>query len=124
MANRRFEMYQYRQALYRMRLGDSDRAIAKAGLMGRTKAAKVREVAQAQGWLLDGPLPEDFVLAAHFKKSADAPCVQYSLVFPHTDEVTAWRQQHICGTTIHQALVRKYGFTGSYSSVRRFIQSL
>ena len=32
MAKRRFEMYHYRQALVRMRLGDSDRQIAKAGL--------------------------------------------------------------------------------------------
>ena len=29
MANRRFEMYQIRQVLTRMRLGDSDRAIAR-----------------------------------------------------------------------------------------------
>ena len=29
MANRRFEMYQYRQVLTRMRLGESDRAIAR-----------------------------------------------------------------------------------------------
>ena len=41
MANRRFEMYQYRQALTRMRLGDTDRAIARSGLMGRQKAAPV-----------------------------------------------------------------------------------
>ena len=32
-------MYEYRQVIYRMRLGESDRAIAKAGLMGRRKAA-------------------------------------------------------------------------------------
>ena len=34
MANRRFEMYKYRQALVRMRQGDSDRRIRRAGLMG------------------------------------------------------------------------------------------
>jgi len=33
MANRRFEMYQYRQVLVRMRLGDTDRAIARSGLI-------------------------------------------------------------------------------------------
>ena len=38
MANRRFEMYQYRQVLNRMRLGESSRAIARSGrvmLVGR-----------------------------------------------------------------------------------------
>jgi hypothetical protein len=47
MSNRRFEMYQYRQVVYRMRLGESDRTIAKAGLMGRRKAGELREIAQS-----------------------------------------------------------------------------
>jgi hypothetical protein len=34
MANRRFEMYHYRQALVRMRQGESDRQIHATGLMG------------------------------------------------------------------------------------------
>jgi len=37
MSKRRFERYQYRQVLVRMRLGDSDRQIAHSGLMGRRK---------------------------------------------------------------------------------------
>ena len=49
MAKRRFEMYHYRQALVRMRLGDSDRQIAKSGLMGRRVAATVRGEAAARG---------------------------------------------------------------------------
>lgn len=44
MSNRRFEMYEYRQVIYRMRLGESDRAIAKAGLTGRRKAAELRQL--------------------------------------------------------------------------------
>ena len=67
MSNRRFEMYQYRQAICRMRLGETDRRIAKAGLMGRRKAAELREVAQEQGWLRDRPLPEDIQLATFFQ---------------------------------------------------------
>ncbi len=51
MANRRFEMHQYRHILVRMRLGETDRQIARAGLMGRRKAAAVRQRAQQQGWL-------------------------------------------------------------------------
>ena len=53
MSNRRFEMYEYRQVIYRMRLGESNRAISKAGLMGRKKAAELRKIAQAQGWLIN-----------------------------------------------------------------------
>ena len=43
MTNRRFEMYHYRQILVRMRLGDSDREIARSKTMGRKKVAQVRE---------------------------------------------------------------------------------
>ena len=42
MANRRFEMYQYRQVIHRMRMGETDRTIAKTKLMGRPKCAQVR----------------------------------------------------------------------------------
>ncbi len=64
MSNRRFEMYEYRQVIYRMRLGESNRTIAKAGLIGRKKAAELRRIAQAQGWLNKGPLPEDSFLSS------------------------------------------------------------
>ena len=60
MANWRFEMLEYRQVLIRMRLGDTDRAIARAGLIGRRKAAALRRVAEAAGWRDAAiPLPED-----------------------------------------------------------------
>ena len=60
MANRRFEMFEYRQVLTRMRLGDTDRAIARSGLMGRAKAAALRRVADAAGWLDPArPLPPE-----------------------------------------------------------------
>jgi hypothetical protein len=51
MANRRFEMHQYRHVLARMRLGDTDRDIARLGLMGRRKAACLRQQAHDHGWL-------------------------------------------------------------------------
>ena len=51
MANRMLEMFQYRQILTRMRLGESDRAIARAGLMGRDNAGALREFAGRERWL-------------------------------------------------------------------------
>ena len=41
MANRRFEMHEHRHVIHRMRLGESDRSIAKSGLMGRLKCAQL-----------------------------------------------------------------------------------
>ena len=58
MSNRRFEMYEYRAVLVRMRQGDSDRAIARSGLMGRSKVRRFRALADLHGWLESGnPLP-------------------------------------------------------------------
>lgn len=117
-------MYEYRQVLVRMRLGDSDREIARSGLMGRAKSATLRATATAQGWLApDRPLPDDAtlagVLAAPTREAGPASSVE-----PYRAQVLAWREAGIQGTTIHDALVRNHGFTGSYSAVRRFLQAL
>ncbi len=56
-------MHEYLQVLMRMRLGDSDRVIARAGLMGRAKVSKLRQQAEAAGWLdRSVALPDDAVL--------------------------------------------------------------
>lgn len=60
MARSSIKMYEYRQALMRMRQGDSEREIARSKLMGRNKAARFRELAHAQGWLDPArPVPTD-----------------------------------------------------------------
>ena len=121
MSNRRFEMFEYRQVLTRMRLGDTDRAIARVGLMGRRKVARLRRTAEAAGWLdVATPLPGDPELGAHLGSVRTQPAVT-SLAEPHRERITRWWRQGVQGTTIHGALVRSHGFTGSYSSVRRFL---
>ncbi len=124
MANKRFEMYEYRNIVVRMRLGDSDRALAKAGLIGRPKAKALRAVAAAQGWLnADTALPDESVFAKVFASTTTqkrAPsCVEL-----YRSDVERWAKQDIQCRTIYQALVRNHGFAGSYSSVYRFIRSL
>jgi hypothetical protein len=118
-------MYQYRQVVVRMRLGDSDREIAKAGLMGRHKAAVLRQVALAHEWLnQEQPIPDEAMLAAVLIAAPAVTTPSQSLVEPYREQVTAWWQAGVQGTTIHQALVRQYGFPGSYLSVARFLQGL
>ena len=75
MANRRFEMHEYRHILVRMRLGESDRDLASSNLIGREKAAVLRALAAERGWLSsDTPLPEDAALAAVLIPSRKKPC--------------------------------------------------
>ncbi|CDF34458.1 unnamed protein product [Chondrus crispus] len=117
-------MFKYREVLARLRAGETVRAIARSGLVGRDKATVVREVARAQGWLkMDQPLPEETdiarVLGQH-KPSAST----ISNAEPWRKLVTEWLEQGVSGTAIHGALCRNHGFTGSYSSVARLSQSI
>lgn len=124
MGNRRFEMFQFRQAIVRMRLGDSDRDIGKARIVGRKKAGKLRELAQREGWLdLSRPVPDEAVIAAALPPPTPRDS-SVSLVAPHAKQVHGWWEQGIQGVAIHQALRREHAFTGGYSSVHRFLAGL
>lgn len=124
MANRRFEMHQLRQVLVRMRMGESNRAIADAKLAGRNKAKEIRAIAEQHGWLSpDRELPGDEVLAEHFEIKVQQKA-NPSLIAPYHEKVKDWMGQGLQGTTIYQALINKYGFTGSYSSLRRYLAKL
>ena len=117
-------MYEYRQIISRMRLGESDRTIAKAGLMGRNKAAQLRVVASKHGWLNSAnPLPDGNILNDAMKHQVSSP-VHESTVQPYTEDVGKWLAEGITGTVIFRALQEKHNYDGSYSSVRRFLKNL
>ena len=75
-------MFQYRQALVRMRQGDSDRQIAAARIMGRRTAARLRELGAEHKWLdATGAMPEDEVIAAALGQPKRASTTVSSWVF-------------------------------------------
>jgi transposase len=105
-----------------MRSGQSDRAIARTGLIGRLKCAMVRSICQDKGWMDGGPLPEDLDLAELFGTHKSPNPTHVSLTEPNQEQISKWVGQGIQATTIYRALVEQFGFTGSYSSVRRQVQ--
>ena len=124
-------MYQYRQILVRMRQGDSDRDIARAKTMGRKKVAQLREIARERGWLtLDSPIPDEATLAAVLGRKETLPSSCLSTLEPWgaglgpREQVSLWHRAGIQGATIHATLTRNHGYTGSYSSVYRFLAQL
>lgn len=117
-------MHHYRQALMRMRQGDSDRDIARSRLMGRRSVAAFRTLATDQGWLAtETPLPDDAVIAGALAGPKRARTTVSSLA-PLRDQIAAWFNQGISGVVIHTALKREHGYTGSYSAVRRMLGTL
>jgi len=124
MSNKRFEMYEYRQILSRMKLGESDRAIDNAGLMGRKKASKLRDLANKYDWLDPAnTLPDDSTLN-HVLKPQTSPPARESTVLPYKKDVEKWLQEGVSGTVILRALQEKHDYSGSYSSVKRFVKEL
>ena len=136
-------MYQYRQILVRMRQGDSDRdrvwprAIARAKTMGRKKVAQLREIARERDWLApDSPIPDEQTLAAALGRKETLPSSCLSTLEPWgaglrgglgpgpREQISQWHHAGIQGTTIHATLTRNHGYTGSYSSVYRFLTQL
>jgi len=84
MSNWRFELYEYRQVIHRMLMGEKDRAIARTGLIGRIKCKDVLAVGGKNGWLDPGrPLPNDESLAAVFEKPYNNNPTHESLSLVH-----------------------------------------
>lgn len=117
-------MYEYRQIIVRLRLGESIRKMAKAGIASRSKIKAIHKIATAQGWLaIENELPSDEVLAVFFKLTAH-PASQQSSILPYQAQVEAWCRQGIQASTIHAALQRQYGFSGAYDAVQRFVKRI
>jgi transposase len=117
-------MFQYRQVLVRLRRGDTERDIARSGLMGRPKVKELREVATREGWLApEAPLPEDEAIVQALGAARRASST-ISSVEPFRDAVSRWVSQGVSGVAIHAALKREHGYAGSYSSVYRMVSAI
>lgn len=124
MTNRRIEMHHYRDILVRMRFGQSSRQLAKQRIIGRRKTQQIKDIAEVNGWLDPKvPLPDNEILAKAFMANEPKPSTT-SLVEPYRKSVEDWVEQGVLATRIHQVLVSKHNFCGSYSSVQRFVKQL
>jgi len=112
-----------REMLRQMRHGRSDRAVEDATGVDRKTVARYRAWAAEQG-LLDGPLPPLGELHRLMKATmkTTAPPQNVSSVEPYRELVVKLRKQGGEMAAIHERL-KERGYTGSYSSVRRFVRN-
>jgi transposase len=117
-------MFQYRQALVRLRAGDTVREIARSRLMGRDRLNAFKALAEEHGWLDAGrELPDDASIAAALGPARRASST-ISSVEPLREVVQHWFDAGVQGRAIHAALKREHGYGGSYSSVVRMLHRL
>ena len=118
-------MYDYRQIIHRIRMGQTDREIARTKIIGRAKCGQIRAMALEKGWLAgESPLPDDAALSDVFAKKLHSNPTHQSKCHSHEEQIRTWLGDGVCLTTIQRALTERFGFTGSYSSVRRLAQKL
>lgn len=109
MSNRRIEMHEYRQIIYRLQKGQSVRTIAREGLASRDKIKEIKEVAEKEGWLSqEAVLPDGKRLSSFFDKPLHY--IQESKSKVHAEIITSWLQQGIQAKVIYQHLKDNYSF--------------
>jgi transposase len=124
MPHRKKDAMEIREVVRRVRVGESDRAIAQALGINRKTIRRYREWAAGQG-LLEGELPGLGELQATLQATLPGalPPQNVSTVEPYRDLVVRLRVAEVEVAAIYERL-KERGYTGSYASVYRFVQQL
>lgn len=114
------------EVLRLIRLQKSDRAIASALSINRKTVGKYRSWAAGQGLLTASELPSRTELHRRLAETwpGSLPPQNISSVQPFRNVITGLREQGVEVAAIFQRLHDEHGYTGSYSSVWRFVAAL
>jgi transposase len=125
VAGRRSPVTDIREILRRLQLGEPNRRVARDLGISRNTVARYRVWAGRHGVLGGGPLPDPAALAGLLTPApTERPAHEQSRVEPWRERVLALHERGVEGQAIWQLLVEEHGFTGSYSSVKRFLRRL
>jgi transposase len=124
MSGRRKGIMDVRELLRHIRSNPSDRGVQRETGVHRRTVKQYRQWAGEQG-LLTGPLPRlvDFQPLVKRTLSETPPPQCVSSVEPYREVVSRLHKERVEVAAIWQRL-QEQGYTGSYSSVRRFVQAL
>jgi transposase len=120
----RLHVNHVRDIVYRLRQGETDRQIARDLAVSRHTVAKYRQLAAETGYLDVGqPLPTDRELLARLGPAQAPPRVE-STVAPYREVVERLLSEGVEMTAILARLRESHGYTGSYTSIRRFVSQI
>lgn len=110
--------------IYRLRQGQSLRAIERDLGHSRRTLRRYHAIAEAKGYLDPSrPLPEPDEIVREFGVPATPPSVE-STVEPYRDVVSRLLKDEVEMATIYRRLVSNHGYSGSYTSVKRFVRRI
>jgi transposase len=120
----RLHMNHLREIIHRLQKGESGRRIARDMRISRPTVHKYHQLAEREGYLEPGaPLPDNDTLQATLGPGPQPPRTPSTLE-PYREVVTDYLKLDLEMTAIWQRLRDNYGYTGSYSAVRRFVRHL
>ena len=120
----RIHMNHIRDLIRRLRAGESERRIARDMRISRPTVHKYHEIARQQGYLeKEAVIPDDEILQAILGPGPQPPKIASSLE-RYGEVVKTLRKQEVEMVAIWQRLKDNYGYTGSYSAVRRYVAHL
>lgn len=120
----RLHVHSIRDIIYRLQQGQSERQIARDTHISRLTVSKYRLLAQQEGYLKPGcPLPENKDLRAKLGPGKPPPKME-STVAPYRQNVEQLLAEGVEMTAILARLRQDHGYTGSYSSLVRFVHHL
>jgi transposase len=125
MGARRTDVLDIREILRRIRLGQTEREIARDLEVARKTVAKYRKWGQQEGLLVPEGLVEAGELVRRLEGGGEGPHPgPVSIVAPLREVVERLRQRKVEMRAIHQILRDEHEFAGSYSAVKRFVRWL
>jgi transposase len=119
----RLHVHYLRELVHRLRAGASQRAIAHDLGLARMTVQKYAQLAAAAGYLdASQPLPDAAELTARLGPPPQPPRTPSS-VEPYREQVEQLLDDGVEMMTMFDRITR-LGYTGSYSSIRRFVRTL
>lgn len=113
-------MHYFKDIIYRLQRGESERQIARDLGLSRPTVHKYKLKAEIEGYLKRDGVPELAELTATMGPAPQPPRIPSSLE-PYQDIVQPMLEQGMEMTAMWQRLRDDHGYTGSYSSVRRYV---
>ncbi|MBI5570173.1 MAG: helix-turn-helix domain-containing protein, partial [Desulfomonile tiedjei] len=110
--------------VYRLRRGQSERAIAKDLGYSRQTVRRYHQLAEEKGYLDPWRgIPEPEEILRELGPAPSAPMI-VSSIEPYKPVVEKLLHAGVEMATIHNRLIHDHGYRGSYSSVKRFVRRL